>query len=607
MFFKGTQSSLSTDTARWSRFEEIDRKFAMEQSAEAKAKNLKGKLDPIVTPTVLKYTESAVAQLTEIFCVGYPMFTPVTTPEYSEEMDAMRAGFAAQQRQFGWERNMILFFKDAVKYNFGAVETFWNSYKLPVVNSDDQGAAKVNVQDIDGNEIKRLDPYNVFYDTTVAACQVHTEGAFVGYSEKISRINLHMRLSKLPANGKQNVNEALKSINSGFVKYYRPVVIPEKYTEDENWFAFFNNKEDGAETDEAKGEMFYYSVLYARIIPKEYGISVPNPNDVTPFKFIVVNGCYVVYAEALTDSHQYLPILISEPTEDGLRAQTKSYAERVVPIQNLSSDLHTARIASLRRAVGDRALYDPSKISAKDVNSPNPAAKIPVRNIAYGANINSAYYQIPYVDQMAQYLLSEASQVERYGMEATGQNPSSQGNFIPGNKTQTEFTTIMSNANNRTIVLGRFMESQTLVPLKTILLFNTLQYQQSSLFVDIQHEKQVNYNPIDVRKINWEFEMADGLLPVDKIANSGTYTAALQFLMGSPDVGSTYNVGDMFAYIMNLQGVRKLSQFKYTSEQLQQMQQQRLQLAIAQAGGEERARQIAQGNENGQQPIQTQQ
>ena len=420
MFFRGTQSSLTTDDARWKRFEEIDRKFSMEQSKEAKEKNLKGKLDPVVTPTVLKYAESAVSQLTEIFCVGYPMFTPVTTPQYTEEMDAMRSSFAAQQRQFGWERNMILFFKDATKYNFGCIEANWSSFQLPVVASDDQGAARVDVQDIDGNEIKRLDPYNTFYDTTVAACQVHTEGAYVGYTEKISRINLHMRIARLASKGTQNTKEALKSNNSGNVKYYRPVVIPEKYTEDENWFAFFNNKEDGAETEETKGGLFYYSVLYARIIPEEYSISVPNGKVVTPFKFIIVNGCHVIYAEALTDSHQYLPILISEPTEDGLRAQTKSYAERVIPIQNLSSDLHTARIASLRRAVGDRALYDPSKISAKDVNSPNPAAKIPVRNVAYGSNINSAYYQIPYVDQMAQYLLSEANQVERYGMEATG-------------------------------------------------------------------------------------------------------------------------------------------------------------------------------------------
>lgn len=601
-FFRGTQSFASIYTDRHNRMEIVDRKYSMEQSRAA-SKNIKGKLDPVITPTVLTNIETITAQLTEMFLTGYPIFSPIASPKYADEMSAMQGSFIAQERQFAWKRNMILFFRDAAKYNVAALEVDWSSFKFSGISSDAEGKAKVAVQDIEGNKIQRLDPYNVFYDTSLPAAEVHTEGAYAGYTRKVTRMRLHQILDRLDQTHVNNKDEALKSMPSGTIHYRRPIVNNMGELNDtDDWSSFFGMQESGADTEESKGSLFYVSTFYARMIPKEYGIATPAPKTMSVFKFVVVNGCHVVYAEALTDSHQYLPILVSELTEDGLNAQTKSYAERIIPIQNLTSDLHTARIASLRRAISDRALYDPSKIAAKDVNSANPSAKIPVRNIAYGQPIGNAYYQIPYRDDQAQYLLSEAAQVDKYGQQVTGQNPTSQGQFTPGNKTQTEFQTIMSNANNRTIVLATMMESQTLVPLKSILLFNTLQYQQSDLFVDIEKQEPVEYNPINAREINWDWEVADGLLPASKVANPAVYNQAMMTLMQIPDLGATYQVGDMFAYIMQLQGLRNLKQFKKTPEQLQAEQQQAMQQRIAEAGAQNANANAAQQAQQQQQP-----
>ena len=562
--FVGTQTYMSSESDRYKRMEIIDRKYSMEHSKAAR-ENKKGKLDPTVVPTVLTHIETIVSQLTEMFLTGYPIFSPIASPQYAEEMSAMQGSFAAQARQFAWERNMILFFRDTAKYNRAAIEVRWDSIRLSTVGSDAEGNAKISPQDIDGNRIKRLDPYNIFFDPSVPAAEVHTNGMYAGYTEKVTRVRLHTLLNALDQTKVMNRKDALSSAPNGQVKYFRPTVNAFKDESDsDGWANFFGIQENGADTEENKGQLFYYTVMYVRVIPKEYEINIPGNDIPAIFQIIIVNGCHIVYVEALTDSHQYLPIIISEITEDGLNSQTKSYAERLIPVQNLVSDLHTARIASLRRAVGDRALYDPSKISPNDINSPNPAAKIPVRSLAYGQQISTAYYQIPYTDTQSQLLLSEAAQVDRYAQNISGQNPTSQGQFTPGNKTQTEFTTIMSNANNRSIVLAMMMESQTMVPLKTMLLFNTLQYQQTTLFLDIERQGEVEYNPINARKINWDWEVADGLLPVSKIANPAVYAQAMQTLMQIPDLGQTYKVGDMFAYLMQLQGIRNLKQFAKT-------------------------------------------
>jgi len=84
--------------------------------------------------------------------------------------------------------------------------------------------------------------------------------------------------------------------------------------------------------------------------------------------------------------------------EDGLQFQTKALLRNALPFQQYQTALWNASTASKRRAVMDRGLYDPSRVSETVINSPNPSAKMPVRPAAYGKPLGEAYYAIPYKD-----------------------------------------------------------------------------------------------------------------------------------------------------------------------------------------------------------------
>jgi hypothetical protein len=274
----------------------------------------------------------------------------------------------------------------------------------------------------------------------------------------------------------------------------------------------------------------------------------------------------IVYAERQTNAHNLIPILFSQPLADGLGHQTKSLAENVTPFQSIASAMWNSVIAARRRAISDRGLYDPSKVDAKHINSEVPNAKIPVRPSAYGKPVSDAYYPIPFRDDQSGILMQESQSVIGMANQVSGQNQVRQGQFVKGNKTQSEFDTVMGNANGRDQTTSLLYESQLFTPLKEIIKLNILQYQGGTSIYNRDAGRVVEVDPIKLRKSILAFKMSDGLLPTDKLINADTFRQAMQVMGTSPQLGAAYNLGPAFSYMMKTQGV-DLKVFEKSAEQ----------------------------------------
>jgi hypothetical protein len=95
-------------------------------------------------------------------------------------------------------------------------------------------------------------------------------------------------------------------------------------------------------------------------------------------------------------------------------------------------------------------------------------------------------------------------------------------------------------------------------------------------------------NPEELRKVIWQFKIADGILPVDKLVNLESLNYAMQLAMTQPAIGAEYDVLGMFFYQMQLQGANWIGDFRRTPEQKLAIQQQL---------------QAQQGNQNGSGPA----
>lgn len=534
----------------------------------------------ITVPVVMPQVEAAVTYQQSVFLSGYPIFSCVSVPEFAEEASQMDTIFGDQQTHANWVPPLLQAIRDGFKYNLQAVEVSWEkevTYSVTTELRYQEGKEGKPTETVwAGNKIRRMDLYNTFWDTRVSAAEVSEFGEFAGYNEMKSKIALKKLIAKLPV--KINVKEAFESGftapvstvgSAGTTGYYYPQLNPESSFDvtslTMNWAAWagYEEAKDGIKYK----DMYQVTTLYGRILPSDFGFTgLPGQNTAQVWKFVIVNNQIVIYAERLTNAHDLIPIVFASPLDDGLAYQTKSFAKNVEPIQEITSAFANSSIASRRRAISDRGLYDPSRVSAAAINNDSPNAKIPIRPNAYGKPLAEAYFPIPFRDDQFQINMQESQFFLSMANQISGLNPARQGQFVKGNKTKSEYDSVMSNANGRDQTVALTLEGNFFGPIKQILKSNILQYQGGVELFNRDEERMVTVDPVALRKANLVMKVSDGMMPSDKLIDGDTLGTALQFL-AQGNIGQEYNVGDIFSYLMSSRG-QKLSAFKKDPKQV---------------------------------------
>jgi hypothetical protein len=612
-FCKTTSTAAYRTFELRSRFEYIDKEYIREnvmvdQHNQSKAANQVGnkrKLQDIVIPVVEPQVETAHAYLTSVFCTGNPIFGVVSNAENIDQAKQMEAVIAAASTRGGWARQLMLFFRDGLKYNFHALEVSWCTEKIYSLSTDAtfaQGKEGKPTETLwQGSKLLRIDPYNTIYDPRVPLVEQHTKAEFVGKAELMNRVALATFLHSL--SWRMNVTKAYESTVSSPTSsredlYYIPQVFTENLSYSKlmgimNWDMWAGG---GKMLDVKMNYKNLYVVVtrYVRIIPKDFGLSVPNAGSVQIWKLITVNDNVLVYVERLTNAHGYLPMVFGQPIEDGLNLQTKSFAQKQIPMQDIASALANSKFAARRRAVSDRGLYDPSRVAEKDINSDNPAAKIPVKPSIYGQDISKAYYQIPFKDEQNTTVLQEVREVLNYSDNISGQNKAQQGQFVKGNRTKTEYEDISQRSSGRQQGMALSIEHQVFAPVKEILKLDILQYQPAGKIYSTVQNAPVNIDPKQLRETALEFKVSDGMLPSEKLIDSDSLSGGFQVIAQSQQLAMDYDVGGIFAYLMKIKGA-DIDQFKYSQDQKDANMKRMLAINGAKAKQEAEAQATAKG------------
>ena len=561
------------------RYEVIDKAYQREvdttlEQIRAKAANKAGdpnRFQNMTVPVVMPQVETAVTYQTSVFLTGFPLFGVVAAPAYMDEAMQMETIIENDSILGGWNRQLMMSFRDGFKYNFAPLEVTWGreiTYGLETNVSNNLKEATPVETIWAGNKITRLCPYNTFVDTSVPPTEVYKKGEYAGYTEPMTRIALKSYIAELPDKIVANINDAFNSnttgtgrTDAGSMNYYIPTINSDTDTDtilsaigSTNWLKWAGISSTTKNKAINYKDSYEVTTLYCKVLPAEFDQKVSNSNTPQIYKLIIINHSVIIYAELQTNAHAYLPILIGQPLEDGLAYQTKSLATNAIPFQELSSSYMDSIIASKRRSISDRTLYDPSRITSAAINSSNPSAKIPVRPAAYGKNIAESVYAFPYREDQSANSMQQIQMLLGMSNQLAGQNQASQGQFVKGNKTLQEFDSVMANANGRDQMTSILYESQVFTPLKRMLKVNILQYQGGTEIYNRDKDKIVEVDPIALRKAVLEFKVTDGLTPAAKMINAESFAVALQVFGSSPNIAQEYNVGQMFSYLMKTQG-----------------------------------------------------
>jgi hypothetical protein len=481
-FVKSAQESLYNNVQVRSSMEEIDKQYQREKDwtntqLRARLANRAGdatKMQNITVPIVMPQVESALTYLTNVFLTGYPIFGVGSNPSQQDAAIMMETIIAENSITAGWAVEMMKFFRDGLKYNIHCLEVSWEEQTVWSISPDtdlaNPNGAKSTTVLWNGNVLRRIDLYNAFWDYRVHPHEIAEHGEFAGYTRLYSR----MRMKKF-INDLYDIVEpavAIKALESPSLQlglngtgnlpfgYYQPSVNPFPFISPTNTYGGTNW--EAWVTDSRSSQIDYkdaYTVTtcYGRIIPDDFGFRVPGKNTPQVWKFYIVNGSVVLMAARLSNVHNKIPMFFGQPISDGLDYQTKSFAQNVTPMQEAASSLWNGFIASKRRLVTDRVLYDPSRIRESDINSVNPSAKIPVRPTAYGQPLQEAVYQFPFRDEQAGTFILGAKEAVNFANMINNQNPAQQGQFVKGNKTRTEYEDVMGHGNgaNQMMAMGK--------------------------------------------------------------------------------------------------------------------------------------------------------
>lgn len=538
-------------------------------------------VDEFTIPVVISQVDSFVGYLAEVYLSGFPFFPVASTPNNIKEAEQLESIIDTHAVLGGYGRQLLKAFKNGIKYNLMPIMLEWEAmptYSVASTVISPTERPKINRGNYMYNKLTALDMYNTVWDREVSPSDVAARGAFAGELSLISRIELKRLLLKYTQlDSVYNYGNSLKSSvvstgkNTSSFYQRRPTisdyVSSKKGDSPINWMSWAKNNNPRYK-DIVQDSIYERFKCYVRLIPSEHLINnVPEPNMPQIWKIDMILPGTIICAQRIFTSLDLLPIMIGQPLEDDFDLQTKSIAENNITFQESASKLINIRFASARRAVSDRALYDPNLIRASDINSPTPAPKIPVR-IPLGSNktIADAHQQIPYDDTATEGVVQDSQRIVEFSQMLYGTNRAVQGQFQKGNKSRKEWDDVMAFTNNRLRLPTITTEYQIMVPLKEQIKWNIFQYREGGVFQHYASGETTEIGAAEfeaMQKKILSFKVGDGYTPTSKLASTELLTAGLQMVSTSPILQQYYgqSLPGMFAHMMSLGGVHDLDQY----------------------------------------------
>lgn len=592
--FIRSNSGLSDHRAR---LEAIDRLIERSYQAHKKSscrdtKDAPPEEDNVTIPVVGPQLSTLAAQLAKIFLRTDPPIQMFSAPAAAEIANQYNILYSRYSRKFQWRRNLLLVIRDAVNYNFCAAEVRWRARAVRTITQQinaQTGLNKITNAYEEGESIKHLHPYNVIWDGSVPLNEVSYRGAYAGYVERYTRIALAQFCKD---EGIELTQEDWKEISahqetadglSYFVPEINPVVHNDKVELSHD--DIFDGKTAKSQ-NKTSTVQYNLTTLYIRAIPMDFDIVQEGATEINIIKLYIIGSSKILKYEVLDNAHNLFPIIFGQTDESPLGLNSFTSAEELAPIQNTATKLYNAELASTRRLISDRAIYDSDLISAKEVNNPSPTAKIPLKRSKHGSfALNQAYFAIPYEDRALGVRLNFANSLLGFASQITSANQTMQGQFVRGNKTAGEFNTTMSMAGDRLTQSAIFIDDQFFAPLRTILLSDTLQYQSNVKVFDKESGQFIEVDMTTLRDTPLDFDIAAGLIPAEELASTEFFQVLLQTLMSRPDLNMEFRTTEALCYLAEMKGVKYLRRFQRSQQEIQQMQQAQLQQSLAMEQG----------------------
>ena len=569
--YKMSQRKMALRYSKWIESEELYRGYIKETDEDSKRRAKRKQGSPQFTTIHIPYSYAMLLSAHTYWSSVFLSRTPVIQytarhGETQQQVQAIEALVDYQLMVGEWLVPLYMWLLDAAKYGVGILGNYWANEStvvskivkeqptfmgIPMIGRSPRETIQTQtIPAYQGTRVFNVRPFDFFPDPRVALMNLQ-QGEFcarftsTGWNELKKRGDDYFNLDTL-----ENMRESGafdREAGSGQLD------LPDDNTESINY---------GLAHD--KGTVGLIE-MHIELSAKEWEIGDSSYPE--KWIFTMANNAVIIGARPAGAIHSKFPYCVQVYELEAYGHSTRGMLEISKPINDAMDWLLNSHIFNTRKVLNDNLVVDPSRVVMQDLEDGGPGKIIRLLPSAYGTDTRTVASQLQVADVTGTHL-NDMRVMGDILQRVTGATDNIMGMVnAGGRKTATEVRTSSTFGINRLKTQAEFNSALGWAPLSQMIVQNTQQnYDKEKMFKiagDLL-DSAVGFMNITPEMIAgaYSFVPVDGTMPIDRYAQANLWKEILMGISKMPQIGMTYDLAAIFAWMAQLAGLKNITQFK---------------------------------------------
>jgi hypothetical protein len=542
--------------------------------------------DYMTMPIVNQKINDMVSIISNVIFPPTGMYSAISTKSKMPIAKAVSAEMNKHAQRFAHFTECQRAVSNLLRYNIAALKVNWEEVhgQKATPNPANGSVAFQRGVIFEGNLVKSVDPFNLFYDGSILNFnELAQNGEFVAHAYRESIFRLKARIEagnyfgSTELGDDDKINAIFTTAYPGF--YYSPPPFDIEHWEksecgsddprgagDINWsdVASGNGASSGfmptGQANLHKYGLVEIVEMFVRLDADDYGLAPDEATGtetteegVTVWRILLLNGRRIILAEPDTSPHGMLPIQVGAMFQDeNSDMHEKSMAEYIITFQQHMQDmLNKLQLAMKKGVLGGLTIYNAKKIGLTNNNNP-VGGYIPITDVPENDDIRRHIMQLSNVPDTARTAEQIGFLTELLEQIA----PTRQAQQVADLQRATEFqaAATIAASSKRSLSLAKLADESLFGPIRHMQLMNLYQYSAGIQSTD-DAGAETTLMPAALASANLEFDISSGLLGLDRLIMSNRLWQVITALIQS-NLAASYDMGGLIDYYLTMLGDR---------------------------------------------------
>lgn len=550
---------------------------------------------PQYTTIVIPYSYAVMMAAHTYWCNVFLSRSPVfqfvgLTGETQQQEMAVEALIEYQRNVGVMGPNLYSWLYDIGRYGTGIIGNYWEDRTNHITEIYEEDAVDEitglptgattkyeetrEIAGYKGNKLYNVRPQDFLADPRVPLSDFQ-RGEFCFVRRKLSWAEVKRREKNGWYTNLDKIDPAITDFMTGMMNRNQSTLI----TPDSDGGAFGNKFSEGYSGTQKHPDIVPVYEGYVELIPKDWKLADRDFPEKWCFT-ITGDKRTLIGVQPFGALHNEFPFRLVQLEPDAYALASRAISNILGSVENTINWLVNTHFYNVRASLNNQFVFDPSRITVKDLQDGLPGKLIRAKPTAYGSDLRTSIFQLP-VNDITQGHMRDLPEMLGIGERIIGVNDQMLGMLASGGrKTATEVRTSSTFGINRLKTISEYMSATGFEPLGNMLLQNAQQYysgeQKLRIVGNLAQYAGEPFIAVSPEQIagSFGFVPVDGTMPVDRIAQANLWKDMLGTASRVPQLAMNLDWMKLFMWIAQVSGLRNADQMRLQVSPDQQIAQQ---------------------------------